>query len=305
MSITASPEPAHPVAHTPTAAGTGGAFVAVTMWGLGNVLIASIPLNGLVIGVYRLGLGALVYLVVTRARGLRLNVRSFRYGWPGGVAFGLDIAAFFLAIRNTSVSIAVTLSALQPVVIAGFAAVTFGERIRPRHVVGTALAVPAVALVALAGTDDGPSSTFGNVMAVVALFMWAAYFITSKKARERLETMEYMTVMNIVAFATVFAIALPAGVLADGGAELDLHTALLIAGAVALPGSGHIFMNWAHGHTTLMLTSLATLSMPVVSTLGAWVFLGQRVTAAQMAGIAIVLVVLAFVVVGDGREARA
>lgn len=189
MSVSGSPNPVHRVAHHPTAAGTAGAFTAVSMWGLGNVLVASIPLNGLVIGVYRLGLGALVYLVALHMRGVRLKGRSFRYGWIGGVMFGLDIAAFFLAVRNTTVSIAVTISALQPVVIAGFAAVTFGERIRARHIVATLLAVPAVGIVAFSGTDHGTQSLFGNVMAVAALFAWSAYFITSKKARETLPTM--------------------------------------------------------------------------------------------------------------------
>ncbi|MCZ7630623.1 MAG: hypothetical protein M5U19_17010 [Microthrixaceae bacterium] len=56
--------------HEPTAAGTAGAFTAVGMWGLGNVLVASIPLNGLVIGVYRLGLGTAVYLAALYLRGI-------------------------------------------------------------------------------------------------------------------------------------------------------------------------------------------------------------------------------------------
>lgn len=302
VSITASPDPVEPAAHEPTAAGTAGAFTAVTMWGLGNVLVASIPLNGLVIGVYRLGLGTVVYLAVLYGRGLRLSARSLRYGWLGGIAFGADIATFFLAVRNTTVAIAVTLSALQPVVIAGFAAITFGERIRPRHVIATAVAVPAVGVVAFAGSDGGGQSLFGNLMAVAALFAWSAYFIASKKAREKLPTMEYMTVMNTVAFFTVLAIAVISGVLWDSGEPMTWGTAAAIVGVVAIPGSGHIFMNWAHAHTTLMLTSLATLTMPVVSTLGAWVFLDQSVTALQMAGIAVVLGVLAYVVVGDSRE---
>jgi drug/metabolite transporter (DMT)-like permease len=302
VSISASPEPVDPVAHEPTAAGTAGAFAAVSMWGLGNVLVASIPLNGLVIGVYRLGLGTLVYLAALYARGGSLAKRSFRYGWIGGIAFGLDIAAFFLAVRNTTVSIAVTISALQPVVIAVFAAVTFGEKIRARHIIGTAVAVPAVAIVAFSGADSSGQSLFGNLMAVAALFAWSAYFIASKKARERLPTMEYMTVMNLVAFFTVLAIAVPAGVLWNEGESMTWSTAALIVGVVALPGSGHIFMNWAHAHTTLMLTSLATLTMPVVSTLAAWAFLDQTVTALQLVGIAVVLAVLAYVVVGDSRE---
>lgn len=113
-----------------------------------------------------------------------------------------------------------------------------------------------------------------------------------------------MTVINLVAFFTVLAIAVPAGALSDDGGGITLRTAGLIMGVVALPGSGHILMNWAHAHTTLMLTSLATLTMPVVSSLGAWVFLDQSVSTLQLAGITVVVTVLAFVVVGDSREAR-
>ena len=290
--------------HEPTPRGTAAAFVAVTLWGLGNVLVAAIPMNGLAIGFYRLGLGAAVYAGYLYLRGGRLSVDSFRWGWLGGLFFGLDIAAFFLAVRTTTVSIAVTLSALQPVVIAGVAAAAFGERIRARHVIGTVVAVPAVALVALGGSDSGEQSLFGNLMAVAALFAWSGYFIFSKKAREKMPTMDYMAVMNIVAFLTVTAIAVPAGVLWEADGRLDWERVLLVCAVLAVPGTGHIVMNWAHAHTTLMLTSLATLTMPVTSTVGAWVFLDQGVTVVQMVGITVVLAALAYVVVGDSREMR-
>lgn len=290
--------------HEPTPRGTAAAFVAVTLWGLGNVLVAAIPMNGLAIGFYRLGLGAAVYAGYLYLRGGRLSVDSFRWGWLGGLFFGLDIAAFFLAVRTTTVSIAVTLSALQPVVIAGVAAAAFGERIRARHVIGTVVAVPAVAVVALGGSDSGEQSLFGNLMAVAALFAWSGYFIFSKKAREKMPTMDYMAVMNIVAFLTVTAIAVPAGVLWEADGRLDWERVLLVCAVLAVPGTGHIVMNWAHAHTTLMLTSLATLTMPVTSTVGAWVFLDQGVTVVQMVGIAVVLAALAYVVVGDSREMR-
>lgn len=293
---------AHAATVEPTGTGTVAAFVAVSMWGLGNVIVASIDMNGLAIGTWRLGLGAVVYFAVLTARGGRLTARSFRDGWKGGLAFGLDIATFFLAVRNTTVAIAVTLSALQPIVIAGFAAAMFGERIRRRHIVATAVAVPGIALVAFASSDGGTHSVFGDVMAVLALFVWAAYFIASKKARQTLPLMEYMTVLNLMGFLTVGALALVTGNLAGGGG-LTWTNALWICLVLAVPGSGHIVMNWAHNHTTLMLTSLATLTMPVTSTAAAWIFLDQSVSAAQMAGIAAVLTALTFVVVGDSRAA--
>lgn len=296
--------PTMSVPHDSTPTGAAAAFFAVLLWGLGNVIIAGIPMNGLAIGTYRLGLGAVVYTAWLYLRGGRLDRRSFALGWKGGLAFGLDIATFFLAVRNTSVAIAVTLSALQPVVIAGFAAVMFGERIRRRHIIGTAVAVPAVGLVAFGAGTGSMHSVFGDVMAVAALFAWAAYFITSKKAREQLGTMEYMTVLNIVGFLTVLALAIPTGSLVGSDAEFTPKVALAITAVLLLPGSGHIVINWAHAHTTLMLTSLATLAMPVISTVAAMVFLDQDVTAVQVVGIVVVLAALAVVVMGDSTEIR-
>ncbi len=288
----------------PSTEGAVGAFTAVTMWGLGNVLIAAIPMNGLAIGTYRLALGTLIYLAILYARGGRLSARVIRAGWIGGFAFGLDIATFFLAIRNTSVAIAVTLSALQPIVIAGAAALMFGEKIQRRHIVGALIAIPAVGLVAFGGTPTSDHSLFGDVMAVLALFAWAAYFIASKKARQTLTTMEYMTTLNLVAFITVLSLALATGVLFQPDGQLDAGRALAIVAVVAIPGTGHIVMNWAHAHTTLMLTSLATLAMPVISTVGAFVFLGQEISWVQLLGIATVLITLTYVVIGDSNELR-
>ncbi len=290
--------------HQPSTRGAVGAFGAVTLWGLGNVLIAWIPMNGLALGTYRLALGTLIYLVFLYSRGGRLSLRVIRAGWIGGFAFGLDIATFFLAVQNTTVAIAVTLSALQPIVIAAAAAVMFGEKVQPRHVVGTLVALPAVGLVAFGNSASGGQSTFGNVMAVLALFAWAAYFIASKKARETLNTMEYMTVLNLVGFLTVLVLGLGTGVLFSPEGTLDVERALLVCAVVALPGTGHIIMNWAHAHTTLMTTSLATLAMPVISTVAAVIFLGQEISGLQVLGIAMVLVTLGFVVVGDSREMR-
>lgn len=301
MTLDEVPDRPGPPRHPNTPAGAAATFAAVGMWSVGNVIIAAIPMGGLAIAVYRLGLGSVVYTAVLYAQGGRLTRRAFALGWKGGLAFGIDIAAFFLAVRNTSVAIAVIFSALQPVVIAGFAAAMFGERIHRRHVVGTAVAVPAIALVAFGAGEGGEHSLFGDVMAVLALLAWSAYFITSKKAREQLRTMEYMTVLNIVGFLTVLVLAVPTGALTSADAELTMGRALAIVAVLAFPGSGHIIINWAHAHTTLMLTSLATLGMPVLSTLLAAVFLDQQVSTVQLAGIAVVLITLAFVVVGDTR----
>ncbi len=275
----------------------------MTFWGLGNTLIASIPMSGLAVAFWRLVVAVVVYVPILYLRGGRLSARAFRLGWPGGVAFGANLATFFVAIRLTTVANATTIAALQPLVIMGFAAVMFGERIRPRHAVASVVAIGGVALVAFGAAAGGTGSLAGDLMAGVALLTWAAYFITSKRARTELDTFEYMTVMNIVALGVVAPLALFGGQLGSDGGGLTPGRLLAIACIVALPGSGHILMNWAHGHTTLIVTSLATLLIPVLSTLSAAVFLDQGVTAVQVAGIVVVLLALAGVVVADARAA--
>ncbi len=289
------------VAPTSSPRGIAAAVGAVTAWGLGNTIIAGVPMSGMAIAFYRLLLAVAIYVPVLYLRGGRLTARSFRHGWVGGVAFGADIATFFVAIHLTTVANATTISALQPLVIMGFAAVMFGERIRSRHVVCAVTATVGVALVAFGAARSGTGSLAGDLMSVVALFAWAWYFIASKKARTELDTFEYMTVMNLVAFLVVAPVAFVAADLFGADGRLDPGRILAIVAIVLIPGSGHILINWAHAHTTLVLTSLITLAMPVLSTVSAAVFLDQPVVAAQVAGIAIVLASLAVVILGDAR----
>ena len=139
-------------------------------------------------------------------------------------------------------------------------------------------------------------------MAVLALIAWAWYFIASKKARVQLDTLEYMTVINIVAFVVVAPIALVTGDLFADSGQLDLSNALLILLIVLVPGSGHILINWAHNHTTLVTSALITLALPVVATASAAVFLDQRVAGIQIVGIVTVVLALAAVIIGDARS---
>ena len=282
--------------------GIAASVGAVTAWGLGNIVIAGVPMSGIALSFYRLLFGALLYLVVFAVRGGRLRRSSFRHGWVGGVAFGADIVTFFIALQLTTVANATTISALQPLVIMGFAAVMFGERIHARHIVCAVIATAGVAMVAFGAARSGSGSLGGDLMAVAALIAWAWYFVASKKARTQLDTLEYMTVINVVAFLVVVPVALISGDLLSSQGSLGADNALAIVLIVLVPGSGHVLINWAHNHTTLVTSSLITLAMPVISTAAAAVFLDQQVVAIQVVGIAAVLVALAAVIVGDSRS---
>ncbi|HKY14346.1 MAG TPA: DMT family transporter [Microthrixaceae bacterium] len=289
----------HPTTTSP--AGFSAALGATVLWGIGNVAIARAPIGGLSLAFHRLWIAAVLYGFVLYATGGRLTARSFKYGMPGAIAFAADIGTFFLAIKNTTVADAVTISALQPVVILFVAGALFGEKVRARHVVCTIVAIIGVAAVVRGSSSSGGATIFGEVMAVAALFAWAWYFIASKQARQHLDTLEYLTVVMIGGLPIIAPFALISGELADTTMSWETFGWVMLV--VLLPGSGHILINWAHGHSTIVSSSLLTLLMPVISTAGAAMWLDQPVTSIQVIGIGVVLSALAIVIVGDARAA--
>ena len=68
---------------------------------------------------------------------------------------------------------------------------------------------------------------------------------------------------------------------------------------LAVPGSGHFLMNWAHLHVSLSLAGLLMLAIPVLSAAGAWIFLEQSVSLLQISGGVIVIAALVIVTRDD------
>ena len=63
-----------------------------------------------------------------------------------------------------------------------------------------------------------------------------------------------------------------------------------------VPGTGHLLMNWAHLHVSLSFAGIIMLAIPVISSIGAWLFLNERVTIIQVSGMFVVISVLILVV---------
>src|SRR5438132_3777153 len=129
----------------PRLASLSAAVVAVVAWGVGPVLIKFVHLPGLAVAFYRLWLGAAMWLGLLYLRGGRLRWDVLRRSTPGGVAFGLNVALFFTAVKLTSVTDASVISALQPALVLMVVGRMFGERVTRSDVAWSALAIAGVA----------------------------------------------------------------------------------------------------------------------------------------------------------------
>ena len=285
-------------------AGVLATTLAVTVWGAASVLVKSIDgIDGTGISFWRLVLGALLLGSVFLARGGRITRRMLVLAAPGGVAFGADIVLFFSALRETSVANATVIGALQPILLLPIGVRWFGEQVSARVVGWSVVAVAGTTLVVLGASGLPEWSASGDLLAVGALGTWTAYFVTSKQARRELGALEYFTGLTLVAVVLVVPFALLTGADLSPGDASDW--AAIVAVTVFSGALGHVLLNWSHEHVPLQVMSLLTLLVPAVATVGAVVFLDERVAAVQWAGMAVVLLALAAVVRSSGAAADA
>ena len=173
-----------------TGLGRVSATAAVCCWSTGNVIVAGFDMPGLQTGFWRLVLGSVVYWAVLHASGRRITWAVLRRVFPVAVTFALELGVFFVALHHTTVANATTIGALQPIVLMAVASRRYRERVG-RWLVGVALlAIGGVALVMYgAGGEVRPEGHLtGDLLAVVAMVLFSAYFILVKDVRQQIDT---------------------------------------------------------------------------------------------------------------------
>lgn len=266
--------------------GLGAVGAAVTLMGIGSVVAKAAEIEGPVLGFHRAWGAAVVYCLVLVATRGHITVEKLRLAAPGGLVFGTQLGFFFSAVQLTTVANATMLLALQPVVVLFFFSRRFGETVTRRDWLLSAVAITGVGLVVFGSVDSPSWSPGGDALAVCALVSWTLYFVLSKRAREHLGAVEYQS-MSLLFSGLIL---LPIAVIFSGTLDPGPGKWWWIPAMVAIPGTGHLLLNWAHSRVPLGLVSQLTLVSPVVSVaLAAVVLDGETVNAVQIAGMALVL----------------
>ncbi len=278
--------------------GAAATTVAVTAWGFGNVLIKVIPLSGPTISLQRLWLGAGIALIVLFVSGHRISWSDIRLSMAGGVSFGLNVILFFTAIKYTSPTTATVIETLQPALLLTVVGGLFGEEVGSSAVIGAIVALAGAVVVVIGAPAAGKDSLFGDFLAFLALLSYCAYFVTSKRARQRVGTVEYQ--VGIMAVAAV--VVTPIVLLTGSGINGSINDWVLVLVMAAVPGGGHYLVNWAHYHTDLSTVSILTLLTPVATMFAAYLMLGESATFSQVAGTVVVIGALSYVVLGTQRS---
>jgi drug/metabolite transporter (DMT)-like permease len=284
-------------------AGLIGAAIAVCAWSTGTVLAKGIDMGGLAIGAYRFTMFSMALIAWMWMRGQRFTLHSIRATAFGGIALGADIALFFSAVKETSIVNATIIGSLQPILVGVIAAKFFGETIRGKDALWSLVALGGVIVIVTTSTGDDVSSLRGDLLAAAAMVSWSAYFIASKRSKDRVTPTEFTagTALWTAVIVTPLGFAF--------GQDMSLPTAknwaLLVAMAVGSGIIGHVLMNWSLVRIPLWVGSTFTLLIPVFSAIIAWIFLDEAIVLRQGLAMGVVIGALAVIVRNQSATAKA
>ena len=208
------------------------------------------------------------------------------------IAFGLSIAlvnaTYYTAIDRVPVAVAIVLQYCSPVLVVLWAAAS--RRRRPSADVALALLASAVGVVlvsGLAGAGFGDADGLGIAMGLASAVFFSAYTLLAEQAGPAYGATGAM--FRAFTIASIFWILYQ---LPNGWPE-SLFSAGNLAGVAFVGVAGtllpFLFFIWGVGHLRAERAAIAATLEPVVAAVVAWIWLGQRLSALQLAGGSLVI----------------
>jgi drug/metabolite transporter (DMT)-like permease len=285
-----------------TRVGVGAVAIAVVAWALSNVIVKIAHGSVLELAFWRLWMGSAVMLAICVLARRRLSWSAIRSSAPAGVLFSVNLLLFFAALKQTNVADVLIIGALQPGLVLLVAGRMFGERVAREELLFFAGSIVGIVVFVLGSSETPSWSLEGDLLAVGALVVFTGYFLLSKRVRQQIQAVEYMTTVTVVAALVVTPVAFVSGTQLGGLRVQDWLWLVLFL--VAAQGS-HLLVAWAHRQVDATVSSLIMLGETPITAASAYVFLGEPVTLLMAVGGAIALGSLGMIVrratrTGDG-----
>jgi drug/metabolite transporter (DMT)-like permease len=262
--------------------GVGAVWLATFIWAWGPVLVKWSALSGPTFAMCRLWVGVCVSAIALLVTGRRMTWTAFRACAVGGVLFAADIGLGFTAIVLVS-----SYRLHEPV------------SVRSWVLVGASFVGVVIVAVASAGA---PSWTLGgDLLAVLGIGTWSAYWFFSRHVRERFDPIVYFACVMLAGALTMTPFALLVDGVPSALAGRDVFAVVTVA---IFPGFiGHTLVIWSHKHVASWLSALITQVSPVITAVLAWIVLGEAIGPVAALGGAITVGATMAVIALDAGEA--
>ncbi len=247
---------------------------------------------GPVIGFYRIGLATIILLPVFIYRkqkyGVKFPMVILLFPILGGIFTALDHGTWNSSLRYTSAANATLLGNTAPLWVALFAWLIFRQKLRGLFWVGLAFALTGAVIVLGSDFIRHPSIGMGDMLAIAAGVFYAGYFLVTERGRQKLDTLSYVWLVDLIAAVTLLVICMGMR-LPLTGYPTQTYLAFLGAALVSQVG-GYLSIGFALGHLPASIVAPTLIGQPVVTALLAIPLLGEALRTEQWIGGLVVLV---------------
>jgi len=261
-------------------------FVGVAAVSFAAVFIRLADAPPMVIATYRMAIAAIVLLPVASIKSMRglkqLSKRDILLILLSSISLALHFGLWITSLEYTSIASSVVLVTSHPAFVAVLSYFLWGERLGKLTIGGIAVALVGVIVINYGGFAFGSQAVLGNLLALAAGFVVAAYLIIGGQLRERIDLLSYLALIYTGATVILLAATLIMGYSLFGYSPGTYLMMVLLALVPQL--IGHSFLNLAVRLVPVTLVSVAILGEPVGATLLGGLILGELPTANEIIG---------------------
>lgn len=206
----------------------------------------------------------------------------------GGLSLAVDLALWNTAVGLTSAANATLFANTAPLWVALVAWAALGERLRPLFWGGLALTLLGAAAVAGADLSSHTGLGLGDLLAILASFFYAGYYLLTQFGRRYLRSAAYVWVAGLASSASLLAISLLLGLPLTGYPPATYLW--FVALALITQAFGYLAVGYALGHLPASVVSPTMVGQPVVTALLAIPLLAEPLSLTQIVGGTAVLI---------------
>lgn len=288
------------------AAGVTAVVTSVMLFAFSLSVIKWPGIPGSVIAWWRLVGSSILWWCLLFGRRARSGVplpsrATFLRVLPAGLCFGFNITLQFLGLTRTSIAHGDFIAAMAPLLLVPAGFLFFAERPNWRALGWGLLSVAGLVIVLANGPARGVATLEGDLIVTGGMIALSTYQLVSKRIRGKgVHPLEFMAIVMPTALVT----ATPVMIITAGEDMWPLSWKAWTAVAILSVMTGmvaHGLLYFAQRHVPIGTISVIQTSQPAQSTFWAWLLLGESITAAQVPGMALVIVGLALVVWSSQR----
>ena len=226
---------------------------------------------------YRVMIAALflfpVVLLKHRPELKSLKLKSILLCSVSGIFLGLHFAAYFEAIKFTSIASCVVLVDTEVFFVAIAMFVIWKEKIPKKGIIGIMITFVGSVVVAMGDSGEGSNVLYGDFLAIAGAAFMAVYTMIGKSCRNYMSTTVYTFIVYLASGFTVALISLFQGNALFGYDPVNYLTALCMAVFCTL--LGHSVFSWGLKYISAAFISTAKLLEPVFASVLGLIILAQ------------------------------